>query len=209
MAKHGILKTFIEKTEHIILNNIVILKDDEKIAEYHWEPEIRHNQYSISKSFTSLAIGLAIEEGLLALDDRVIDFFPEETPGAPGCMLKDLRVRHLLTMTIGHKASHLMGNKRYMQKELDWVKHSLSLSLEHKPGTKFGLVKFRTILPSMKNNSATTKDASILTGKYDINFFNFLLISYFEKNSNGATRGIKVTIAIPIITRYIYVFLSI
>jgi hypothetical protein len=72
----NLLNDFVENTKNITINNVLVLKDGEKIAAYNWEPEIRQNQYSVSKSFTSSAIGIAIEEGLLTLDDTVIEFFP-------------------------------------------------------------------------------------------------------------------------------------
>lgn len=132
-----LLEAFVEHTSHITLNNIIILKDGEKIAEHYWEPEIRQNQYSVSKSFTSAAIGIAIEEGLITLDDPVIDFFPEKAPENPSDRLQRLKVRHLLTMSIGHNEAHLMAEQRYSMKDLDWVRYSLNLTLDHEPGTHF------------------------------------------------------------------------
>lgn len=137
MKRTDLLDNFIDNSKHITINNIMVLKGGEKIAEHHWEPIIRQNQYSISKSFTSVAIGLAIDEGLLSLDDRVIDFFPEEIPENPSDMLKRLKVRHLLTISIGHNASHLMGEQRYAQKDRNWVRYSLNIPIEYEPGTRF------------------------------------------------------------------------
>ena len=45
-----------------------------------YAPEIPHMMFSVSKSFTSTAVGFAIEEGLLSLETRLIDIFPEYTP---------------------------------------------------------------------------------------------------------------------------------
>ena len=133
----NLLNDFVDKTKHIMINNILVLKDGEKVAAYNWEPEIRQNQYSVSKSFTSSAIGIAIEEGLLNLDDPVIEFFPDKVPDNPSERLQRLKVRHLLTMSVGHAESHLMAEQRYTTDEMDWVKLSLNIPLDHEPGTRF------------------------------------------------------------------------
>ena len=54
-----------------------------------------HMLYSLSKSFTSTAVGLAISEGKLSLDDPVLKFFPEEVPAEPSTNLRAMRVRNL------------------------------------------------------------------------------------------------------------------
>ena len=136
MSKN-LLDDFVGHTEHIMLNNIIVLKDGEKIAEYHWVPEIRQNQYSVSKSFTSTAIGLAIGEGLLTLEDSVIDFFPDKVPDNPPERLQRLKVKHLLTMSMGHSQPYLMAEQRYTMKDMDWVKYSLNLPLDYEPGIHF------------------------------------------------------------------------
>lgn len=133
----NLLNDFVENTKNIAINNVLVLKDGEKIAAYNWEPEIRQNQYSVSKSFTSSAIGIAIEEGLLTLDDTVIEFFPDEAPDNPSERLQRLKVRHLLTMSVGHAEPHLMAEQRYTTDEMDWVRLSLSIPLDYEPGTHF------------------------------------------------------------------------
>ncbi len=63
---------------------------------------IPHMLYSLSKSFTSSAVGLAVEEGLLSIDDTVLSFFPDEAPETVSENLAAMRVRHLLSMNTGH-----------------------------------------------------------------------------------------------------------
>ena len=76
-----------------------------------------HLMHSLSKSFTSTAVGLAIEEGHLSLNDPVISFFPDDTPADPSWQLKAMRIRDLITMTTGHRKEPLLFNA-----ESDWVK---------------------------------------------------------------------------------------
>lgn len=132
-----LLAPFVEHTKHITMHNAIILKDGEQIAEYHWVPEIRQNQYSVTKSFTSTAIGMAIEEGLLTLGDSVIEFFSENVPENPSARLHNLKVNHLLTMSMGHNAAYLMAEDRYTMKEANWVKYCLNLPLDDEPGARF------------------------------------------------------------------------
>lgn len=154
----NLLDPFIENTKHITINNILVLKDGERIAEHNWEPEIRQNQYSVSKSFTSTAVGIAIGEGLFTLDDPVIEFFPDQGPKNPTRELQSLKVRHLLTMSLGHNASHLMAEQRYFMEEMDWVKFSLNLPIEHEPGTRFVYSNVGPYLAGMIINKITKQN---------------------------------------------------
>src|SRR5215472_3718085 len=88
------------------LQGFMLLRHGNVVAEGWWTPygpQSRHPLQSLSKSFTSSAIGLAVYEGLLTLDDPVLKFFPEDAPANPSENLKAMRVRHLLSMNTGHK----------------------------------------------------------------------------------------------------------
>jgi len=87
-------------------------------------------------SLTSTAIGLAISEGLLTIDDPVIGFFSkEQLPVNISRELKAMTVHHLLTMTSGHGQCALTG--RPSKSQSDWVKHILAQPVVHQPGTRF------------------------------------------------------------------------
>lgn len=74
----------------------VRIGDDE--AEHRWRSDDRVNVYSVSKGVCALAIGMAIDEGLLTLDTRVPDLLPDVALGGG---VDAVTVRHLLTMTSG------------------------------------------------------------------------------------------------------------
>jgi len=57
-------------------------------------PELSHTLFSVSKSFTSTAVGIAIGEGRFSLDDPVVSFFPAETPAQVSPNLAAMKVRH-------------------------------------------------------------------------------------------------------------------
>src|SRR5690349_14307476 len=80
------------------LHSFMLLRHGSVLAQGWWDPyrpDEPHMLFSLSKSFTSTAAGLAIAEGKLALDDTVISFFPDETPAQVSKNLADMRVRHL------------------------------------------------------------------------------------------------------------------
>jgi CubicO group peptidase (beta-lactamase class C family) len=88
------------------LHSLMVLRHGEVIAEGWWAPygpNRPHQVYSLSKSFASTAIGLAVAEGVLSLDDRVVSFFPAAVPENPSPLLLAMSVRHLLCMATGHR----------------------------------------------------------------------------------------------------------
>src|SRR5579863_5048389 len=87
------------------LHSFMLLRCGSVVAEGWWSPyrlEAPHMVFSLSKSFTSTAVGLAVAEGRFSLDDAVLSFFPEEAPIEASGLLAEMRVRHLLTMSTGH-----------------------------------------------------------------------------------------------------------
>ena len=64
-------------------HSFMFLRHGKVIAEGWWNPyraDLSHSMYSVSKSFTSTAVGFAISEGKLHLEDKVVSFFPEDLP---------------------------------------------------------------------------------------------------------------------------------
>ena len=66
-----------------------------------YRAEAPHSLYSLSKGFTSTAVGFAIAAGKLKLNDKVIDFFPQQRPAQVSEHLAALNIEHLLTMSVG------------------------------------------------------------------------------------------------------------
>lgn len=119
------------------MHSFMLLRHGNVAAEGWWAPygpQHPHILYSLSKSFTATGIGLAVAEGLLAVDDPVLKFFPDDAPANPGENLKAMRVRHLLSMNTGHKED---TTRRVWDKDGNWPRHFLSLPVEHPPGTWF------------------------------------------------------------------------
>ncbi|MBS6723812.1 MAG: serine hydrolase [Clostridiales bacterium] len=98
---------------------------------------MRRNIYSATKSFTSCAVGFAIQEGLLSLDEKLTEAFPKDLPEQVSDHLARATVRDLLTMCLGEKEPQLMGEQRPLYTEDDWVKMCLAFPLVNEPGTQF------------------------------------------------------------------------
>ena len=117
------------------MHSFMLIRHGHVVAEGWWTPydaKTRHELYSLSKSFTSTAIGLAIADGKLSLDDPVLKFFPEDAPKDPSANLKSMRVRDLLCMNTGHQSE-----PGVMASQQSWVKTFLAQPVPHKPGAHF------------------------------------------------------------------------
>ncbi|HEV7747792.1 MAG TPA: serine hydrolase [Pyrinomonadaceae bacterium] len=117
------------------MNSFVLIRHGSVVAEGWWNPydaETPHILYSLSKSFTSTAVGLAIAEGKMSLDDEVLKFFPDDAPAEPSPNLKAMRVRDLLRMATGNQteAPILTQNE-------PWTRTFLAHPVPFKPGTHF------------------------------------------------------------------------
>ncbi|HVO41270.1 MAG TPA: serine hydrolase [Aggregatilineales bacterium] len=134
------IRAFVEAVEQNIheLHSFILLRHGYVIAEGWWSPyrpEYPHSLFSLSKSFTATAIGLAVNEGRLTVDDRVVSFFPDDLPAEIGENLAAMRVRDLLSMSTGHDKD--ATGRAQERQPVNWVKGFLELPVEHAPGTHF------------------------------------------------------------------------
>ena len=116
------------------MNSFMLVRHGHVVAEGWWSPyraEARHSLYSLSKSFTSTAVGLAIAEGKLSLDDEVLKFFPDDAPAEPSNNLKAMRVSDLLRMSTGQQT------EPPRTPDEPWTKTFLAHPVPFKPGTHF------------------------------------------------------------------------
>ena len=96
------------------------------------------NIYSHSKSFTSLMVGIAIDEGMITLDTRLVDALKDDIDNDTYNRLYEIKVKHLLMMSSGFDKPLLMGYERKRGVGYpDYLKYILSMDLVQKPGTKF------------------------------------------------------------------------
>ncbi len=124
---------------------IAIQQGIDVIARYRWTEDVPHQLFSMSKSYTSMAVGIAISEGCFGLNDRLVDLFPEYTPENVHPYKAATTVRHLLTMSAGHDNPILLGrvaeelvNEGYKGVgDRDWVRAFMSIAPDRAPGEKF------------------------------------------------------------------------
>jgi CubicO group peptidase (beta-lactamase class C family) len=141
--------SFIEAADNLdTMNSFMLVRHGRVVAEGWWSPcraGARHSLYSLSKSFTSTAVGLAIAEGKLSVDDEVLKFFPDDAPAEPSSNLKAMRVSDLLRMSTGQQTEPPRTANE------PWVKTFLAHSVPFKPGTHF-----------LYNTSATYMQSAIV-----------------------------------------------
>lgn len=147
------------------VHSFMLLRNGNVVAEGWWEPygpDLRHVMFSVSKTVTALGVGIAADEGLLDLDDRVVSFFPEAVTDSVSERMRELTVRHLLTMSVGQEREGGWN-------EDDWVRAFLHNPPVHEPGTRF-----------MYNNMASFILSAIVQKATGERLFHYLQPRLFE-----------------------------
>ena len=112
------------------LHSIMVLQHDKVLEEKFFQGDSAHILNSVSKTFTSTAVGFAISEGLLALDEKIVDIFPDLVTENVSDTMKRVTVRNLLTMNSGHGTE-----PSSVRRSSDWVQAFLDSHLDYEPGT--------------------------------------------------------------------------
>jgi CubicO group peptidase (beta-lactamase class C family) len=114
------------------MHSIMVLQHGKVLAEKQFAPDTAHIMNSVSKTFTSTAVGFAISEGLLSLDDKIVDLFPESVPENASDTLGRITVRHLLTMNSGHGTDPTYAVR---SGDGDWIRAFMEWPIKYEPGT--------------------------------------------------------------------------
>ncbi|MEI6287583.1 MAG: serine hydrolase [Bacillota bacterium] len=118
------------------VHSLMVLRNGYVVAEGWWnpyKPEYPHEMASLSKSFTSTAIGIAVDKKMLTVEDKVVDYFSEYAALATDENWQNLQVKHLLTMTNGHAAAADSGRGD----SVDWAKSFFEQKFANRPGEVF------------------------------------------------------------------------
>lgn len=137
------------------IHHLMVVVDGKVAGEIHPAPfkaSDRHTLYSVSKTFTAVAVGLAVDDGLLSVEDELVKFFPQYAQYIGGIKVKDV-----LTMRSGFKTNGGMRNS-----QTDWVDYYLSRPLVATPGTKYSYDSIETYLLSAIVQQVTGKDVLTL-----------------------------------------------
>jgi CubicO group peptidase (beta-lactamase class C family) len=116
------------------VHGLMMIRHGKVIVEHFWAPyapQYQHAMYSATKTFTGSAVGFAVQEGLLNIEDKVTSFFPDLLPDTISPQLAALTVKHLLTMSVGHASMSYAGSG------VSQVRSFLAARFAHEPGTSF------------------------------------------------------------------------
>lgn len=137
------------------IHSMIVMRHGKVVGEFYPAPfaaEYQHTQYSSSKTFVSLAVGLAIDENRLRLTDRVATFFPEYLPDTVSARLASMTVRDLLTMTSGIKPDWNMRSRG-----AEWIRTFLGKPVVNRPGEVFAYDSMVTYMLSAIVQKVTGK----------------------------------------------------
>jgi CubicO group peptidase (beta-lactamase class C family) len=123
----------------IPIHSLLLIRDGRILLEtyfYPYDGQAPHSTSSITKSITTTLIGIAIDQGKLSLDDRMVSFFPEYTIAALDARKKAITIRHLASMSAGMECSGLPDELTVAEMETspDWVQFALDRPMAYEPG---------------------------------------------------------------------------
>lgn len=154
----GIL-AFVDAVERddLDLHSLMVVRHGHVVAEGWWAPYAAgraHLAYSLSKTVTATAVGFLVQEARLSLDDLVLDHFPDLDRGAVAAGWEQVRIRHCLSMTVGHEEDawgrvfdRMSGSD--FGDEGDWVPRVFATAPTRAPGTVFAYNQVATYLLSV------------------------------------------------------------
>lgn len=147
------------------MHGLMIMRRGKVCAEGWWAPYgpgIRHGCQSLTKTYAATGVGLAYTEGLVGLDERVVDIFADEAPRNPGDKLGRLRVRDVLCMGC--------GMEEMPKPSADWISDFLAVPVVHEPGSAF-----------MYNSTGSTLLGAIVERKTGMGLHDWLASRLFGK----------------------------
>lgn len=113
---------------------LLVLRHGSPALEGYWAPYgpgVVHGDQSLTKTVTGVALGVAVTEGVLGLEERLLDIFPEYAGHARGRPFwNELRVRHIATMAAGMERQPAVTDP-------DWKENFFKMDILHQPGTAF------------------------------------------------------------------------
>ena len=135
----------IDRREYGLVTSLVIARDGRLVVEEYflgWTRDRVHTMQSVTKSVTSLLVGLAVDRGRLAVTDRVVDFFPDYAPVANlDDRKRAMTIRDLLTMRTGLDWSEASYTGSPLERlntcQCDWLRLVLDWPLREDPGTRW------------------------------------------------------------------------
>jgi CubicO group peptidase (beta-lactamase class C family) len=119
------------------INSIIIVRNGKIGAEKYFNGKDKNSYQtirSVSKSFLSAMIGIAFEKGLIKLDNKVVEYFPEYKSDINDSRINNITIEHILRMRSGIKGDEEIYFT--FTNSSNWIKTILGLPLEFEPGSK-------------------------------------------------------------------------
>jgi CubicO group peptidase (beta-lactamase class C family) len=148
----------------IAIDSLLIVRDGYLVLEANFSPydgSFPHDMASVAKSVTTTLIGIAIQQGILDLDQPVVSFFPDRSIANLDADKMNLTVRDLVSMRNGMESGCFEGDEatlEAMRLSVDWVQAALDRKMVYSPGTHFCYDS-----PGMHLLSAILQDAAGMT----------------------------------------------
>lgn len=117
------------------IHSVIISRYNKIFTEAYYAPykqDTLHRMFSITKSFTSIAIGLLADEGRISLDDSIIKYFEDKLPDQIHPWIASMTIRDMLRMETCHSSTTYKKNMG-----ADWVGSFFKTEPTHPPGTLF------------------------------------------------------------------------
>jgi CubicO group peptidase (beta-lactamase class C family) len=129
------------RQEGIPIHSFMIIRHGRVELEAYVYPEdgtSLHDLASVTKSVMTTLIGIAIDQGKLRLEDKMVSFFPDRTIANLDSRKQRITVGHLASMSSGLECvEDLEATQNEMMATEDWVQFTLDLPVVSEPGTKF------------------------------------------------------------------------
>lgn len=131
----GALLSFFEKHGDMGIHALALVRGEQffALAKKPWRVDSPHALFSLSKSFCSMAAGLAVSEGLLSYQDSVAEVLADCLPQGYDRRLRGVTLHHLLSMTSGLDGR----SNRESRSARDWAHTALSYQVVREPGSFF------------------------------------------------------------------------
>ncbi len=124
----------VSQNKTTLMHTAIIAREGKVICEAGFAPyttEKWHVSHSLCKTFTGIAIGMLVDEGLLTTNEFICNIFPEKCSFFTPRRAKNITVEHLLTMQSGANFAEIGCTT-----EKDWVSSFFSYDCAFEPGTK-------------------------------------------------------------------------
>ncbi len=170
--------------------SLLVIRNGLVIGEEHYQgykAGSYHNVRSVSKSFLSALVGIALDEGIIdSVDQKILTYFPEYSPNTLPHAMGDVTIRHLLTMTAGYE--HKQANYFDIFSSEHWVETILNFGLQYDPGSTFSYNTCQTHLLSAILTRASGKSTKALMNEYLLYPLD-IEVGAWEKDADGIYYG--------------------